>query len=87
MITDNEKKELIASIDVHLDIVRPHLLADGGNIEVVDITSDNVLIVKFLGNCKNCSMSDITMRAGVHEALRGKFPFIVAVQQEVQINS
>ncbi|MEO0875774.1 MAG: NifU family protein, partial [Bacteroidota bacterium] len=48
-----EKETLIAQVDAALETVRPHLAADGGNVEVVDITEDNVVKVKWLGNCQS----------------------------------
>ncbi|MEL7122942.1 MAG: NifU family protein [Bacteroidota bacterium] len=74
------KVELIKRIDEALNDVRPHLAVDGGNVEVVDITEQNIVKIKWLGNCKNCSMSIMTMRAGLEQAIRSKVPQIVGVQ-------
>ncbi len=74
-----EKEELIGQVDIALDDIRPHLAVDGGNIEVVDVTDDFQVKIKWLGNCENCSMSAMTMRAGVEETLRSKFPEITGV--------
>jgi len=60
-----EKQELIEKVDKALDDIRPHLAVDGGNIEIVDITDDLILQINWLGNCSSCSMSAMTMRAGV----------------------
>ena len=57
-----------------------HLAVDGGNIEVVDITEERVAMIKWLGNCEACSMSAMTLRAGVEETLRSKVPEITAVK-------
>ncbi len=56
-----EKSDLIARINEALDDVRPHLMSDGGDIEVVDVTDDMTVQVKWLGNCKNCNMSVNTL--------------------------
>jgi len=75
-----EKQELIEKVDKALDDIRPHLAVDGGNIEIVDITDDFVLQINWLGNCSSCSMSAMTMRAGVEQTLQGKVPQITGVQ-------
>ena len=74
------RSEIIQRIETSLDSIRPHLIADGGNIEVVDITPDNVLKVRLVGNCENCPMSFMTMKAGVEQAIKMAVPEIVAVE-------
>ncbi|MCF8236639.1 MAG: NifU family protein [Saprospiraceae bacterium] len=66
-------------IDEALDDIRPHLQGDGGNIEIVEITDQNVLRIKWLGTCESCNMSVMTMRAGVEQAVRAKVPEITSV--------
>ncbi len=75
-----DKQALIARVDKALDDVRPHLKVDGGNVEVVDITDDLVLQIKWIGNCESCSMSAMTMRAGVEQTVKGQVPEIVSVE-------
>ena len=79
-MSDIEKEKFIQQIDETLDELRPHLAVDGGNIEVVDLTEDMTVKVKWLGNCVNCSMSTMTMKAGVEQTLKSKFPDIKAVE-------
>lgn len=79
MLAD-EKSKLIAQIDAALDNVRPHLKVDGGNVEIVDVTDDNIVKIKWLGNCEGCSMSTMTMRAGIEQAIRNKLPEIAGVE-------
>ncbi len=81
MIMEPERKEkLMQDIETALDSIRPHLEKDGGNIEVVDVTDDMTVQIKWLGNCEACSMSAFTMKAGVEETLRSKIPGINAVE-------
>ncbi len=74
-----EKQTLIKRVDSALDDVRPHLEVDGGNVEVIDVTDDKVVKIKWLGTCMTCSMSAMTMRAGIEEAIKGKIPEIMGV--------
>lgn len=78
-MSETDKSKLIKEIDVALDRLRPHLKVDGGDIEVIDITEDMTVKVKWLGNCMNCSMSAMTMKAGVEQTLKSKFPEINSV--------
>ncbi|MEZ4957086.1 MAG: NifU family protein [Saprospiraceae bacterium] len=70
------KKELILRVDEALNTVRPHLAADGGDVEVIDVTDDMTVKVKWLGNCENCFMSIMTMKAGIEQAIKTKVPEI-----------
>lgn len=74
-----EKEQLLKRIDLALDDVRPHLAVDGGNIEVVDVTDDLLVKVKWLGNCQFCSMTQMTMSAGIEQTLKNKIPEITGV--------
>jgi Fe-S cluster biogenesis protein NfuA len=73
------KEQLIARVEDALSSVRPHLLVDGGNVEVVDITDDMRVLIRWMGMCETCSMSGMTLRAGITEAIRGKIPEISGV--------
>lgn len=76
----SNKKELLARVDEALNSIRPHLKADGGDIEVVDLTEDMCLKVKWLGNCQSCSMSGMTMKAGIESTVKSVIPEILAVE-------
>ena len=71
-----DKAQLIKEVDEALNEVRPHLAVDGGNIEVVDISDDMIVQVKWLGNCEGCNMTTMTMKAGIQETLKRKMPQI-----------
>lgn len=76
----SERKELIVRIDHALDDVRPHLAVDGGNVEVVDVTDAKVVKIKWLGNCQGCSMTMMTMKAGLEQTIKGKVPEIMGIE-------
>ncbi len=75
-----EKSQLIQQIDSALEGIRPHLKVDGGDVEIVDVTEDMKVQIKWLGNCQNCNMSAMTMKAGLEQAIIGKVPGIQAVE-------
>jgi len=79
-IKDNSTDNLKSQVEEALDTIRPYLKADGGNIEIVDITEDMVLKVRLLGNCESCPMSFMTMKAGVEEAIKKHVPEILSLE-------
>ncbi len=78
------KLKRIQEIDLALNELRPHLAVDGGNVEVLDYTDDMTVKIKWLGNCESCSMSAFTLRAGIEQAIKSKFPEVLAV---IAVNS
>jgi Fe-S cluster biogenesis protein NfuA len=76
----SQDSKLIEKVEASLDTIRPYLKADGGDIEVVEITDDNVVKVRLLGACESCPMSFMTMKAGVEESIRSAIPGIKGVE-------
>lgn len=74
-----DKTQLLERINDALETVRPHLKVDGGNVEVVDVTDDMQVQIKWMGNCESCNMSTMTLRAGIEEAIKSKIPEIKGV--------
>jgi len=70
----------ISKIEKALEQVRPFLKADGGDISLVEVTDDNIVRVRLLGACKGCSISHITMKAGIEEAIKNAVPEIKTVE-------
>ena len=79
-MSNADHKISIEKIDAALEEIRPHLKVDGGNIEVVEVTDDMTVKVKWLGNCEFCSMSAMTMKAGVEQTLKAKIPEIQSIE-------
>jgi Fe-S cluster biogenesis protein NfuA len=71
---------LLEAIEAALDKIRPYLETDGGNVKVLEITDDMVLKLELLGACSSCTMSAMTMKAGVEEAIKKDFPQITKVE-------
>ncbi len=77
--TKKAREKRMQEIDLALDELRPHLAADGGNVEIIDITDEQNLRIKWLGNCEGCSMSAFTLKAGIEQVIKSKFPDINSV--------
>ena len=73
------KEEILKSVANTLDQVRPYLQADGGDIEVVELTDDNILKVRLTGACHGCPFSMQTLKAGVEQAIKRDIPQIAEV--------
>lgn len=63
-----------------LNTIRPYLEADGGNVAVVEITSDQILKLELTGACKTCNMSHMTMKAGIEETIKRAVPEIKEIR-------
>jgi len=73
-------EELTAQVTAVLDEVRPRLQADGGDVELVDISDDGVVKVKLVGACHGCPMAQLTLKRGIEARLKEKVPGITAVE-------
>jgi Fe-S cluster biogenesis protein NfuA len=62
--------------------VRPNLQADGGDVELVDVTADGIVSVRLKGACGSCPMSTMTLKMGIERAMKEQIP---AVKEVVQV--
>lgn len=74
------KKDLLQKITSAIETVRPYLKADGGDVELIDVTDDLVVKVRLTGACDGCPFSMMTLRAGIEQAVRRNVPEIKALQ-------
>ena len=66
-------------VEKALDKVRPMLQADGGNVELVDVSADGVVKLKLTGTCGCCPMSQMTLKMGVERILKQEVPEVKEV--------
>ena len=74
-----KKQDTIEKINLALEQIRPFLIDDGGDIEFLELTDDNVVKVKFLGACRSCNMNASTLKGDVEEAIKKAIPEIKEV--------
>jgi Fe-S cluster biogenesis protein NfuA len=79
METVVSNQELFDRVEKALDSIRPYLKSDGGDVKLLEVTSDNDVKLELLGNCSSCAMSAMTLRAGVEEAIRKMAPEVKGV--------
>jgi Fe-S cluster biogenesis protein NfuA len=75
-----DKENLKERVLKALEIARPYLKADGGDIELVEITDDNIVKVKLIGACGSCPLSMMTLRAGIERVIIREAPEIRRVE-------
>ncbi|MBA7593962.1 NifU family protein [candidate division WOR-3 bacterium] len=66
-------------VEAALEKIRPSLQADGGNVELVEVTEDGVVKVKLIGACSGCPMSQMTLKAGIERVLKEEVPEVKEV--------
>ena len=64
-----------------LEMVRPGLQADGGDVELVEVTEDGIVKVRLTGACGSCPMSTMTLKMGIERAMKEKVPGVKEVVQ------
>lgn len=70
---------MLERVEAALEKIRPFLVADGGDVKVLEITDDMVVKLELVGACESCPMSPMTMKAGVEEAIKRDIPEIKSV--------
>ena len=63
-----------------LESIKPFLLADNGDVELVEVSADGIVKVKLTGECENCPMSTMTLRAGIERSLMRQVPGIRRIE-------
>jgi len=62
-----------------LDQIRPGLQADGGDVELVEVTDEGIVKVRLVGACHGCPMSTLTLKNGIERTLKKKLPDVKEV--------
>ncbi len=64
-----------------LQLIRPALQADGGDVELVDVSADGIVSVRLKGACGSCPMSTMTLKMGIERTMKEKIPAVKSVIQ------
>ena len=70
-----DKNEVLAV----LDLIRPSLMADGGDVKLIDVTEQGEVIVELTGACKGCPLSQMTLANGIERILKERVPGVMRV--------
>ena len=66
-------------VEAAINKVRPALQADGGNVELVDVSPDGIVKVKLTGACGSCPMSQMTLKMGIERIIKQEVPEVKEV--------
>ena len=69
-------------VEKALEDIRPYLQADGGGVELIDVTSNGIVKVRLTGACGGCPMSKMTLKNGVERAIKSK---VIEVKQVISV--
>ncbi len=75
-----EQVSLKEKVEKSLATVRPALQADGGGVDLVDVSDDGVVSVRLTGACGGCPMSTMTLKMGIERTLRQQVPEVKRVE-------
>lgn len=67
-------------VEAALEKIRPSLQADGGDVELVEVTDDGVVKVRLTGACGGCAMAQMTLKTGIEKALKEDVPEVKVVE-------
>ncbi|MBN1338251.1 MAG: NifU family protein [Bacteroidales bacterium] len=79
-MSENNRSDLEMKVRNIIGQIRPYLQQDGGDIEFVDLTDDNIVNVRLTGACGSCPYSRMTLKNGVETAMQKALPEIKAVE-------
>lgn len=74
------KKVTLEEVKIVVEKIRPYLQQDGGDVEVVNVTEDNIVEVRLMGACRGCPMSMMTLRAGIERFIMMEIPEVKRVE-------
>jgi Fe-S cluster biogenesis protein NfuA len=63
-----------------IDLIRPAVQSDGGDLELVDVTPEGLVLIRFHGACVGCPSSSLTLQLGIERNLKAHVPEVRAVQ-------
>jgi Fe-S cluster biogenesis protein NfuA len=75
------KEDLLRRINLALDEIRPFLKSDGGDISLVEVDEEGVVLVQVHGACIGCSVNQMTLKSGVEMTIKKHAPEVVKVNE------
>ena len=80
MLSDEERDERLSELDTLIDMMRPAVQADGGDLVLASAdAASGVVEVTLQGSCSSCAISATTLQAGVERILRDRLPWVTEV--------
>lgn len=80
-MTDQEKTVVEQKVKNALQQIRPYLQQDGGDVEYVDMTNEDVVMVRLQGHCGSCPHALMTLKQGIETAIKKAIPEVKCVER------
>ena len=77
--TDSQSPSIKERVQGVINLIRPAVQADGGDIELVDVKTDGLVSIRFHGACLGCPSSHMTLQHGIERNIREKVPEVTKV--------
>lgn len=79
-MTEQTKVDLRKRVDEVLNVIRPNLQADGGDVELLGVTDEGIVQVRLQGACHGCPMAAMTLQMGIERVLKNEIPEVQGVE-------
>jgi uncharacterized protein (DUF2249 family)/hemerythrin-like domain-containing protein len=79
-VKETTSSALREKVDRALASIRPYLVADGGDVELIDVSDEGIVSVRLVGRCRGCPGAVMTLRMGVERRLKEQVPEITGVE-------
>ncbi len=79
-MSDQTKVDLRERVNEVMELIRPNLQADGGDVELVNVTDDGIVQVRLQGACHGCPMAAMTLQMGIERILKKEIPEVQGVE-------
>ena len=79
MIKEKKINRVKERVESAVEDLRPSLRADGGDVQLVEITKEGVVKVRLVGACSGCMMSQVTLKSGIERYLKQQVPEVKEV--------
>jgi len=79
-LTEQTSIDLRKRVDEVLNTVRPNLQADGGDVELINVTDEGIVQVRLQGACHGCPMAAMTLQMGIERILKSEIPEVQGVE-------
>lgn len=76
----DESGSLHDRVDAVLQLIRPAIQADGGDLELIEVTTSGIVRIRFHGACVGCPSSTVTLKTGIEQNLKDRVPGVTAVE-------
>lgn len=79
-MTEQTSVDLRKRVEEVLGVIRPNLQADGGDVELVNVTDEGIVQVRLQGACHGCPMAAMTLQMGIERILKNEIPEVQGVE-------